>query len=51
MTAGYITDELRAAAPEAGIVQLIHKPDTVEELCATVQRLVGESTQEPSHGG
>jgi CheY-like chemotaxis protein len=41
LASGYITEELRAQAPQAGVRQLIYKPSTVEELCAAVQRLAG----------
>jgi len=33
---------LRAHALQAGVRQLIYKPNTVEELCDMVQRLAGE---------
>jgi hypothetical protein len=35
---GYITEELRARAPAAGIRELIYKPDTIDDLCAAVAR-------------
>jgi CheY-like chemotaxis protein len=38
MASGYITEELRAKAPAAGIRELIYKPNTVEDLCAAVAR-------------
>ncbi|MGP1680479.1 MAG: hybrid sensor histidine kinase/response regulator [Burkholderiales bacterium] len=38
MTSGYVTEELRAKAPAAGIRELIYKPNTVDELCAAVAR-------------
>ena len=38
LTSGYLTEELRAKAPAAGIRELIHKPNTVDELCAAVAR-------------
>ena len=38
LTSGYLTEELRAKAPAAGIRELIYKPNTVDELCATVAR-------------
>jgi CheY-like chemotaxis protein len=41
LASGYITDELRAKAPEAGVRELIYKPNTVDELCAVVGRLAG----------
>ncbi|XAH25810.1 ATP-binding protein [Xylophilus sp. GW821-FHT01B05] len=40
LASGYVTAEIEAAAREAGARALIHKPNDVEELCATVQRLV-----------
>ncbi|MFI5365423.1 MAG: PAS domain S-box protein [Candidatus Binatia bacterium] len=42
LASGYITEELRAHALQAGVRQLIYKPNTVEELCDVVQRLAGE---------
>jgi CheY-like chemotaxis protein len=40
LASGYITEELRETAPGAGVRELIYKPDTVEEFCQTVARLV-----------
>ena len=40
LASGYITEELRAKAPDAGIRELIYKPNTVEDLCEAVARLV-----------
>ncbi len=42
LASGYLTDELRAAAPAAGVRKLICKPNTAEELCEAVWRLAGE---------
>ena len=39
LASGYITEELRANAPAAGISELIYKPDTVDELCEAVARI------------
>jgi signal transduction histidine kinase len=39
LASGYITEELRAAAPAAGVRELVYKPNTVDELCAMVARL------------
>jgi CheY-like chemotaxis protein len=36
LASGYITEELRAKAPAAGIRELIHKPNTVDDLCEAV---------------
>ena len=43
LASGYITTEIEQAALAEGAQALIHKPNDVEELCATVHRLV--------HGG
>jgi PAS domain S-box-containing protein len=40
IASGYISDELRQQAPEAGVDELVYKPDTVEELCRTIERLL-----------
>jgi PAS domain S-box-containing protein len=40
LASGHITTEIEVAAREAGALELIYKPNDVEELCATVQRLV-----------
>jgi PAS domain S-box-containing protein len=40
MVSGYLTDDLRAKALAAGVRELIYKPNTVEELCDAVARLV-----------
>ncbi len=41
LASGYVTAEIEQAALAEGAQALIHKPNDVEELCATVQRLVG----------
>lgn len=41
LASGYVTAEIEQAALLEGAQALIHKPNDVEELCATVQRLVG----------
>jgi PAS domain S-box-containing protein len=43
LTSGYITDEVRAAAVQAGIRHLVYKPNTVDELCGVVLRLLRDS--------
>ena len=40
LASGYVTAEIEKAAFQEGARALIHKPNDVEELCATVQRLV-----------
>ncbi len=47
MASGYITDELRLKAPAAGILELIYKPNTVEDLCMTVDRLMQRVGKSP----
>lgn len=40
LASGYITAEIEQSAIAEGVKALIHKPNDVEELCATVQRLI-----------
>jgi len=40
LASGYVTQDIEEAAMRAGARALVHKPNDVEELCATVQRLV-----------
>ncbi|MGS5086507.1 hybrid sensor histidine kinase/response regulator [Hydrogenophaga sp. A37] len=40
IASGYISEELRLGAPAAGVDEVIFKPDTVEALCAAIQRLL-----------
>lgn len=40
LASGYVTQEIEQAAIDAGARALVHKPNDVEELCETVQRLV-----------
>ncbi|QPN31246.1 PAS domain-containing sensor histidine kinase [Diaphorobacter sp. JS3051] len=42
LASGYITAEIEQAALAEGARALIHKPNDVEELCATVDRLANE---------
>ena len=49
LASGFITEELRARAPAAGVSELIYKPDTVGDFCETVARLVtARRNAEPS---
>ena len=43
LASGYVTAEIEQAAMAEGARALIHKPNDVEELCATVDRLVNGS--------
>jgi PAS domain S-box-containing protein len=40
MASGYVTDELKVQAAEAGVRELIFKPNVVDEFCEVVRRLV-----------
>ena len=40
LASGYVTQEIELSAVEAGACALIYKPNDVNELCETVQRLV-----------
>lgn len=42
MASGYITDDLRERAARVGVREVIYKPNTVEELCETIDRLSRE---------
>ncbi len=48
MASGYITEELRAKAPAAGIRELIYKPNTVEDLCEAVARFANAQGEKSS---
>jgi len=41
LTSGYLTEEVREQALQLGVRELIYKPNTVEDLCAAVQRFAG----------
>ena len=43
LASGYVTAEIEQEALAEGARALIHKPNDVEELCATVQRLISGS--------
>ena len=44
LASGYITEELRAKAPAAGIRELIYKPNTADDLCEAVARYANAQT-------
>ena len=48
LASGYVTTEIEHAALAEGAAALIHKPNDVEELCATVQRLI-QQHEGPGH--
>jgi PAS domain S-box-containing protein len=41
LTSGYISDELREGAAQAGVKHVIYKPNTIEEMCEAIDRIVG----------
>ncbi|MDD4944718.1 MAG: ATP-binding protein, partial [Rhodoferax sp.] len=43
LASGYVTPDIEQAALVAGARALIHKPNDVDELCATVQKLLMEA--------
>ncbi|APW43795.1 PAS domain-containing hybrid sensor histidine kinase/response regulator [Rhodoferax saidenbachensis] len=43
LASGYVTPEIESSAMEAGASALIYKPNDVNELCETVQRLIAHS--------
>jgi hypothetical protein len=45
ISSGFISDELRLAAAELGVVELMRKENTLEELGALLGRVLG------AHGG
>jgi PAS domain S-box-containing protein len=40
ITSGYITEELRTNALRAGVRHVVYKPNTIDELCQVIQRLL-----------
>ncbi|MFO1281116.1 MAG: PAS domain S-box protein [Burkholderiales bacterium] len=42
ITTGYVTDELRRAADDVGVREIVYKPDTAAQLVSAVERLLGE---------
>ena len=40
ISSGYVSDALRAEAAAAGVRYVLHKENTLEELCATVRRVL-----------
>jgi len=43
LASGYVTPDIEQAALAAGARALIHKPNDVEEMCNTVQQLLGQA--------
>jgi CheY-like chemotaxis protein len=44
LASGYVTPEIEQEALEAGANALVYKPNDVNELCETVQRLIQGSS-------
>ncbi len=42
LTSGYVTEELRHEARAAGVRHVIYKPNTINELCEIIRRLLSE---------
>ena len=40
ITSGYITEELSAGARETGVREVVYKPNSVDELCEVIQRIL-----------
>jgi len=47
LASGYVTPQIEHDALQAGARALIHKPNDIDELCATVQRLLSEGHATP----
>ena len=43
LASGYVTPDIERDAIDAGALALIHKPNDVDELCSTVQKLLDDS--------
>ena len=48
IASGHISDELRSRSAEAGVADLLHKPDTVEDLCRSIERVLTAARQGPA---
>jgi PAS domain S-box-containing protein len=44
ITSGYVSEQLQEGARAAGVRHIINKPDTIDELCAIVQRVLIEQS-------
>jgi len=40
IASGFISDELRSRSARMGVAELLHKPDTVEALCSSIERVL-----------
>jgi PAS domain S-box-containing protein len=47
LASGYVTPQIEQDALQAGARALIHKPNDIDELCATVQRLLSQGHAAP----
>ncbi|MEO8102577.1 MAG: PAS domain S-box protein [Betaproteobacteria bacterium] len=48
IASGYITDELRSQAENAGVRELLFKPNSVSEFCTAVQRMLANAGRDAS---
>jgi CheY-like chemotaxis protein len=47
LTSGFVDEPLRERALALGVRHIVHKPNTVEELCQTIQEILGRDSNEP----
>lgn len=48
IASGFISEELRTRSAEIGVAELLHKPDTVEELCRSIERVLTTRRETPA---
>ena len=46
LISGYVTDELREAARQVGVRHIVYKPNTVRELCETIEQVFRKQAAE-----
>jgi CheY-like chemotaxis protein len=47
LTSGFVDEALRERALALGVRYIVHKPNTVEELCQTIQTILRSDPKEP----
>ncbi len=47
IASGFISEDLRTRSAEIGVAELLHKPDTVEELCRSIERVLTTARTSP----
>ncbi len=48
IASGFISEDLRTRSAEIGVAELLHKPDTVEELCRSIERVLTARRETPA---